>query len=229
MQNGFDMTTLVFLALAIFVAWKLKSVLGTKTGHEQPPGDIFRRREEPAQERKSDGGNVIRLPGAANDTGRSQERWTGVAKPGTPLAAGLDAIAAQEPGFDAKAFLEGARAAYEMIVVAFAQGDRKALKPLLSKEVYENFEQDIAAREKRGEINETKFVSLDAAEIVSAEVKGRSAQLTLSFTAKMITATRDANGVVVDGDPRVITDMTDDWTFARQLGARDPNWQLVAT
>jgi predicted lipid-binding transport protein (Tim44 family) len=228
MQSGFDFTTLIFLALAIFVAWKLRSVLGTKTGAEQPPGEIFRRREESAAEPRSEG-NVIRLPGAANDAGRSPERWAGIAKAGTPVAAALDAVAAQEPGFDARVFLEGAKAAYEMIVVAFAQGDRKTLKPLLSREVFENFDQDIAERETRGETTETTFVSLDSAEIVSAEVKGRNAQLTLHFASKLITATRDASGKVVDGNPDVVTDMTDDWTFARQLGARDPNWQLVAT
>lgn len=228
MQNGFDFTTIIFLALAIFVAWKLRSVLGTKTGNEQPPGDIFRRRETPPAESAPEG-NVIRLPGAANDIGRAAERWAGIAPPDSPVAGALDTIAAQEPTFDARAFLDGAKAAYEMIVMAYAQGDRKSLKPLLSKEVYENFEQDIAEREKRGETTETTFVSLGAAEIVAAEVKGRSAQLTLRFAAKLISATRNAKGEVIDGNPEAVTDMSDDWTFARQLGSRDPNWQLVGT
>lgn len=232
MQSGFDFTTLVFLGLAVFVAWKLRSVLGTKTGNEQPPADPFKRREaseEAAQKTPQREGNVIRMPGAANDPVRKGEQWKGIAETGTPLAEGLDQIAAQEAGFDARTFLEGAKSAYEMIVTDFAKGDRKTLKGLLSKDVFEGFDLAIAEREKRGEVAETRFVSVEKAELVTAELKGMSAQLTLRFASKLITSVRDANGVVVDGNPEIVTDVTDVWTFARQLGSRDPNWLLVAT
>lgn len=233
MQSGFDFTTLVFLGLAVFVAWKLRSVLGTKTGAEQPPTDPFKRRDaaedsSPPPPAGRDG-NVIRLPGAANDPVSNPARWTGLAAPGSPLAAGLDAISAQEAGFDPRSFLEGAKSAYEMIVTDFAQGNRKSLKGLLSKDVFDGFDLAITEREKRGELAETTFVSIDKSELVSAEVKGRSGQLTLRFSSKLITAVRDANGHVIDGNPDIVTDVTDVWTFARQLGSRDPNWLLVAT
>jgi predicted lipid-binding transport protein (Tim44 family) len=116
-----------------------------------------------------------------------------------------------------------------MIVTAFAQGDRKTLKNLLSKDVYEGFEKAIAEREKRGEQVETTFVSIDKAEIGGVDVRNRVAQVTVRFLSKLITATRNAEGAVIDGSAEAVVDVTDVWTFARTLGTRDPNWQLVAT
>lgn len=235
MQN-FDMTTLVFLALAVFVAWKLRSVLGQKTGHEKPPADPFARREtpplrpeQPANGERRD--NVIRLPGAANDaaTPADAERWKDIAEPGSPIAVGLDAIVRQEQRFDPQGFLAGAKSAYETIVTAFARGDRKTLKGLLAKEVYEGFEQAIAEREKRGEKAESNFVSIDKAEIAAVDVKGKTAQVTIAFVSQLISVVRDAQGNVVDGSADAVSEVNDVWTFSRQLGSRDPNWLLVAT
>jgi len=238
MQDSFDITTLIFLGLAVFVIWKLRSVLGQKTGEERPPFDPFSRRDssaQPGSAGKPDGDNVVRLPGAAAPeraatvTAPAPDRWKGIAEPGTRIASGLDTIARAEPGFDAAMFLDGAKGAYEMIVTAFAQGDRATLKNLLSKEVFEGFDRAIADREKRGENVETTFVSIDKAEIAGVEVRGNNAQVVVRFLSKLITATRDAAGKVVDGSPEAVVDVTDVWTFARQLGSRDPNWLLVAT
>ena len=237
MQN-FDMTTLVFLALAVFVAWKLRSVLGQKTGHEKPPVDPFARREtppmrpdQPANGERRD--NVVRLPGAANDAAAAPvadaERWKDIAAPGSPIAAGLDAIVRQEPRFEPQGFLVGAKSAYETIVTAFARGDRKTLKGLLAKEVYDGFEQAIAEREKRGEKAESNFVSIDKAEITGVDVKGKAAQVTIAFVSQLISVVRDAQGNVVDGSADAVSEVNDVWTFSRQLGSRDPNWLLVAT
>jgi predicted lipid-binding transport protein (Tim44 family) len=208
MQDSLDVTTIIFLALAVFVIWRLRSVLGQKTGQEKPPLDPFSRREAPPTlgpaPRTAGGDNVVRLPGAANGPAAATvelapDRWSGVAEAGSPVAAGLDEIAKIEPGFDARGFVEGAKTAYEMIVTAFAQGDRKSLKNLLSRDVYEGFERAIIDRDKRGEKAETTFVSIDRADLVGVEVRNR------------------------------VVDVTDVWTFARTLGTRDPNWQLVAT
>ncbi|HMO30438.1 Tim44/TimA family putative adaptor protein [Enterovirga sp.] len=232
--DQFDVTTVVFLALAVFVIWRLRSVLGQKTGHEQPPVDTFARRERP-QPPAAPGDNVVRLPTGNADRPASAaptpapDRWAGIAPPDSPLAKGLDEIVRAEPTFDPKVFAEGAKSAYEMIVTAFAQGDVATLKTLLAKEVLEGFERAIKDRETRKEKVETTFVSIDKAEIVGAEVRSRQGQVTVRFVSKLITATRDAAGAVVDGDPEAIVDMTDVWTFARTLGARDPNWLLVAT
>lgn len=240
MQNSFDMTTIVFLALAVFVAWKLRSVLGQKTGQEQPPADPFARREappmrpdqaSPAGEAKRD--NVIRLPGAANDPAVSAapaaDRWKDIAPPDSPIIGGIDAIIRQESSFDPRDFLGGAKAAYETIVTAFARGDLKVLKGLLAKEVYDGFEQAITDREKRGEKAESSFVSIDKAEITAVDVKGKTGQVTIAFVSQLISVVRDAQGVVVDGSAEAVSEVNDIWTFSRQLGSRDPNWLLVAT
>jgi len=238
MQNSFDMTTLIFLALAVFVAWKLRSVLGQKTGSEQPPKDPFARREAPPLRPDQQGpapeqrDNVIRLPGAANDpvaAPPSPDRWKDIVQPDSPVAAGIDAIIRQEPSFDPRDFVAGAKSAYETIVTAFARGDRKTLKGLLAKEVYEGFEQAITDREKRGEKAESNFVSLDKADLAAVEVKGKTAQVTIAFVSQLISVTRDAQGAVVDGSADQVAVVNDIWTFSRQLGSRDPNWLLVAT
>ena len=232
MQDSFDVTTIVFLALAVFVIWRLRSVLGQKTGTEQPPVDPFTRRDAEAPRPAPGQDNVVRLPSAdrpAPPAVPERPRWDGIAEPGSPIARGLDDIARVEPDFDPKAFAEGAKGAYEMIVTAFAQGDRKALKSLLAKEVYDGFDRAIADREKRGEKAETTFVSIDKAELVGVENRANVAQVTVRFLSKLITATRDAGGTVIDGSPEAVVDVTDVWTFARTLGTRDPNWQLVAT
>lgn len=234
MRDVFDIYTIIFLALAVFIFLRLRSVLGQRTGRERPPYDPYSAREpvRPASEK------VIALPNRNAETVAAKpaepaepapQRWAGIAEPGSSLAGGLDAVAAGDASFDAKHFLTGARAAYEMIVNAFAEGDRRTLKNLLSREVYDGFEGAIAEREKRGDKMESRFVSIDNAEITGAEVRGRTAQVTVRFQSKMISATRDKNGNVIDGSADKVTDVTDVWTFARDLSSRDPNWKLVAT
>lgn len=237
MQNVFDIYTIIFLALAVFIFLRLRSVLGQRTGRERPPYDPYSAREpvRPGTEK------VVALPARpaepaaapkvaeAAAAAEPEARWKGIAEAGTPLAAGLDAIAAVDAGFDAKHFVAGARGAYEMIVTAFAEGDRRSLKNLLSRDVYDGFDGAIGEREKRGETVETRFVSIDAADITAAEVRGRTAQVTVRFNSKLFTATRDKNGNVIDGSAERVTDITDVWTFARDVSSRDPNWKLVAT
>ena len=206
-----DIYTIIFLALAVFIFLRLRNVLGQRTGNEQPPYDRAARNVvQGAQDN-----NVVPMPGAVIDQ--------------APLAHGLDAIAAQDSSFDPRHFLSGARSAYEMIVLAFANGDRRALKDLLSSEVYESFEAVIRDREKKEQKTETRFVSIDKAELVGAEARDRAAQLTVKFVSQMISVTRDKAGAIVDGNPDKVADITDVWTFARDTTSRDPNWKLVGT
>jgi predicted lipid-binding transport protein (Tim44 family) len=234
MRDVFDIYTIIFLALAVFIFLRLRSVLGQRTGRERPPYDPYSAREQvrPAPEK------VVALPNRTPEAVSQKpveepaapgERWKGVAEPGTPLAAGLDAIVGVDAEFDANHFVTGARAAYEMIVNAYAEGDRRTLKNLLAREVFDGFDNAIGEREKKGETVENKFVSIDEAEITQAEVRGRTAQLTVRFHSKLVSATRDKNGNVVDGSADKVTDVTDVWTFARDTSSRDPNWKLVAT
>lgn len=228
----FDIYTIIFLALAIFIFLRLRSVLGQRTGRERPPYDPYSARDA----RAPAGDKVVTLPTRNAEASpitvepaEPAERWKGIAEAGTPVAAGLDAIVATDPNFDAKQFIAGARAAYEMIVGAFALGDRKTLKGLLSKEVYEGFEGAIRDREAKGETVETRFVSLDNADLIGAELRGNTAHVTVRFISQLITATRDKSDNVVDGSPDKVTEVTDVWTFARDITSRDPNWKLVAT
>jgi predicted lipid-binding transport protein (Tim44 family) len=232
----FDIYTIIFLALAVFIFLRLRSVLGQRTGRERPPYDPYSARDavrSPASDK------VVALPPRptpAEATPRpvepaapAAERWKGIAETGSSVATGLDAIVAGEPNFDAQHFLAGARGAYEMIVTAFAEGDRKQLRNLLSREVFEGFDHAIGEREGRGETAETRFVSIDAATITGAEMRARTAQITLRFVSKLVSVTRDRNGAVIDGNAEKVTDVTDVWTFARDVSSRDPNWKLVAT
>jgi predicted lipid-binding transport protein (Tim44 family) len=179
--------------------------------------------------------NVVPLPGAGRPPMPPQpemdqaDRWKGIAVAGTPLATGLDAIVMADPSFDPRGFVGGARGAYEMIVLAFAKGDRKTLKEFLAKDVYEGFASVITDRESRNETAETTFVSIDKADIVGAEMRDKMAHVTVSFVSKLISATRDKAGVVIEGSLEKISDVDDVWTFARDVTGRDPNWKLVAT
>ena len=234
MQN-FDVLTLVFLGLAIFVIYKLRSVLGQRTGTEKPPQEMFPRREasgEVAGPSASAPSNVVPMPGVRNPAAPAPEpeaRLAGLVPAESPAFAGLVQVMQSDPSFDPREFIGGARSAYEMIVMAFAQGDRRTLKELLSTEVFEGFEGAITERERRGEKVETQFVSIDKAEFSDALLRVKSAHVTVKFLSKLITVTRDSAGVVVDGSAEKVTDVTDIWTFARDVTSRDPNWRLVAT
>jgi len=228
-----DATTLIFGLLAVFVVWKLRSVLGTRTGHEQPPVDMYRRR--PAEPVNDEGPNS-QVRGATPDAttlepSPDDRRAAWLRHPGIEqnVLPGLESIVAADKSFDPKEFIEGAKAAYEMIIMSFAAGNRAALRDLLAKDVYESFVAAIADRESRGDTVDTTFVSIDRAMIDDAQLRGNSAQVTMRFQSKLITATRSSDGRIVDGNPDKVVDMIDVWTFARETSSRDPNWRLVAT
>lgn len=240
MIGPFDASTVVFAILAIFVVWKLRSVLGTRTGNERPPYDPFAARRKaggPNGTTPAETGKVIRLPGVGEERVRDQptaaetpETFDKVVAPGASSAVeGLRQIRAADPGFSAQAFLGGARAAYELIIAAFAKGDREALRPLLAKDVFDGFDGSIAARESKGWKAETTLVSLGDVLIEDASLRGRTAQVVVRFQPQMITVTKDADGAVVDGSADQVADAVDLWTFAREVDSRDPNWRLVAT
>jgi predicted lipid-binding transport protein (Tim44 family) len=215
-KDVFDNYTIILLALAIIIILlKLRSVLGPRTGRGRPPGISRSTDTTPAS------ADAEPVDGA--------ERWKGIAEPVSSVASGLDAIARKDKSFTAHHFLSGAQTAYEMIVLAYAQGDRRALRNLLSREVYEGFEAAIREREAKGETVESRFVAIEKSDITAVELRNRMAQLTVRFVSQLISVTRDKAGNVIDGDPEKVTDITDVWTFARDLSSRDPNWKLVAT
>jgi predicted lipid-binding transport protein (Tim44 family) len=233
MQDVFDFWWIIYATIAVVIFVKLRSVLGQRTGRERPPYDPYSARDTV---RPSTNDNVVALPGRAvepapkpADAAVPADRWSGIAEPDSAVATGFDAIAREDKSFDAKHFIAGARAAYEMIVTAYAEGDRRTLKNLLSRDVYDGFEAAIREREAKGETAESRFVSIDKSDITDAELRGRTAQITIRFVSQLVSVTRDREGAVIEGSPEKVTDVTDVWTFARDLSSRDPNWKLVAT
>ncbi|HEX5935587.1 MAG TPA: Tim44/TimA family putative adaptor protein [Pseudorhizobium sp.] len=223
-----DFITLFFLVAAVLIFLQLRSVLGRRTGNEKPPVDSYSAREA-ARAPTSDDGKVVTLPRReVTDEDRFAE-IDSVAKPGTPLNESLRELLKVDSSFQPRDFLNGARMAYEMIVMAFADGDRKTLKNLLSKEVYEGFDAAISEREARGEVVKSTFVGIEKADIIQASANGTEEQVTVKIVSQLISATFDKAGAVVEGDQESVADVTDIWTFARDARSRDPNWKLVAT
>jgi predicted lipid-binding transport protein (Tim44 family) len=226
--DPFDPTFILFAALAVFVIWRLRSVLGVRVDRDKPaPGPVGPvRRSAPAP-----------LPGAPPtvDTPRpaqpvpAAERWKGLAEPGSAAWAGLDAVAAADPSFSGPAFLGGARKAYEMVVAAFAKGDRDTLCNLLSKEVFEDFSGEIRGREQRGETVKSAIVSIDSATVQAARAAPHAIEITVRFVCQLMNERRDSAGELIEGGVERPTRAVDLWTFARDPRSRDPNWRLVAT
>lgn len=236
MMNGSDsILTIVFLALAVIIFLRLRSVLGRRTGNERQPFDPYSRSEQASETSEKvitlppRRGEMEPQPQASPASVDIETRVKTVTEPDTALGASLKALIETDPSFEPKAFLDGAKSAYEMVVTAFAEGDRRTLRQLLSREVYDGFVAAITEREQRNETIEFRFVGIDKAEITDVSLRGGTEQVTVRFVSQLISATRDKDGEVVDGDPTKVSDVTDLWTFAREIRARDPNWKLVAT
>ena len=229
MGNGFQFFDIIILAaVAAFLIFRLRSVLGRRSGHEgtRPTYDPFRKdKPEEANDDK-----VIQLPDRGPGPAEaSEEGEEPPAEPDTPVAGGLTQIKLADRSFEPEGFVQGARVAFEMIIAAFAQGDTRTLRPLLSNDVYEDFAGAIKGREEAKETLETTLVGIDEAEIIEAELQGKTAFVTIKFVSEQVNVTRDAEGKAVDGDESHVTTITDIWTFARNTRSRDPNWTLVAT
>lgn len=230
----FDLTNILLLAVVVIIFFRLRSVLGRRTGNERPPrldpyggsGTV------PARERSD---NVVPMPKAEPKPPALQPAVRGVDERLGSLPENCSAllplrdIAAADPSFDACLFLKGAKAAYETIVTAYAQGDRTALRNLLSPEVYDSFNAIINQRQDRGETTEFSFVGISSADVTDAQLTGKIAHVTVRFVSELVTAVRDRAGIVVEGDMKAVRQVTDIWTFARDVSSQNPNWQLVAT
>jgi len=225
-----DFVTLFFLVAAVLIFLQLRSVLGRRTGNEKPPFDPYSPRDV-AKAPAAEDGKVVTLP-KRDGVVEEDERYSyadAVAKPGTPLNSSLRELVKTDPTFKPKEFINGARMAYEMIVMAFADGDRKTLKGLLSREVYDGFDAAITERETRGEVVKSTFVGIEKADITHADIKDSEEQITVRIISQLISATYDKAGALIDGDAEAVTEVNDIWTFARDIRSRDPNWKLIAT
>ena len=233
MGEGFQFFDIIILAvIAGFLVLKLRSTLGRRSGH-QPPRSQDPFRKGPAEDGDE---KVIKLPDRGlpeRDDEESAEPFAtpeaGAPAGATPLAAGLTQIKLADRGFDEADFATGAQAAFEMVIAAFGKGETKTLRPLLSNDVYDDFAGAIKAREDAKEALETTLVGVKEAEIIEAELQGKTAFVTVKFVSEQINVTHNASGEVVDGDSNHVATITDIWTFARNTRSRDPNWTLVAT
>ncbi len=220
-MSGEMLELLILMALAGVVLYRLKSVIGTRTGHEGPP-DFVKRQQEAAE-----GGQG---PVAVPDEPDPYDDVTPQPVPEGSEAA-LEAIQKIEPGFDVWEFSQGARGAYEMILMAYEEGDRQTLQSLLAPDVFKAFESGIEAREEQGLRVEARFIGVRETEIqnVAFEPESNIADVTVRFVGELITAVRDAENRVVEGDPNEIRRQPDVWTFSREMGSSDPNWLLTGT
>ncbi len=207
-----DPSTIIFAFLALFVLWKLRSVLGERTGFERN-GD----------------NNVAPFPPSPPPPVANNVNWAEFAERGSSVWTGLDDISRAQPGFAPRTFLDGACAAYEMVVQAFSRGDEAVLHSLASEDVFASFKSALEQRKERGETLETTFVGFNSTKIVEARVERASAVIAVRFDSQFITATHDKTGAVIEGDPNKPSSIVDVWTFARRNDASGPNWTLVAT
>ncbi len=230
-MSGFQFVDILLLAMiAGFIVLRLRGVLGRRTGNERPPRERFSRRDV---EKKAEGGRPL-PPGRDSVDAPAQgpsplpdiEKF---APPGSPVAAGLLEVREADRFFDPDQFLEGAKGAYETIVDAFAAGDRRSLRPLLADEVYDSFDSVIDRRERDALVVDSSFVGIEKAEILAASLKEKVAEIRVKFISEIISATKNADGAVVEGDPNAVRRVTDIWTFARDTRSSNPNWMLVAT
>lgn len=235
MDEFFDIPTLIVIGLAIVVLFRLRQVLGTRIGHTRPPLDPAKRPGAP-EPRAED--NVLTLkprpvearPGDEEIRARKFEAEIEQYSRGdAAVAEGLRAIGAADPSFTPRSFLEGAKQAYEMVLTAFAQGDRKTLRNLLEKDVFDGFERAMGEREAAGQKVDFTFVGLPRIEISHAGLDKRNALVTVQFHAEVVSATHGRDGALVEGSPGEVKFIADEWTFARNPKSRDPNWKLVAT
>jgi predicted lipid-binding transport protein (Tim44 family) len=213
---------LVLIAIAGVVLFRLKSVIGTRTGHEGPP-EVMRRQQNGADAPARPG--PVAVPDLPED---DEETFANVPQ---DSRAALEAIREVEPGFDIDGFVDGGRGAYEMILMAYEEGDRETLQNLLAPDVFQAFQAGIEAREEAGLRVDARFIGVKEARVeeVAFDPDANIADVTVRFVGELITAVRDAENRVVEGDPNEVRRQTDIWTFSREMGSVDPNWLLTGT
>jgi predicted lipid-binding transport protein (Tim44 family) len=217
-MNSSLIQLLVLAGIAIFLILKLKSVLGTRDGFEKPPVPL-----EELRPRVKRDFEVIE--------GGADPDITDHAEEGTAVAKALAAMKVAEPSFKVNTFLQGARGAYEMILMAFERGNIDDIRPFLDDEIEAAFTHAINAREEQGLTVDSKFIGLKELALQSAtfDPVTKRAEVSVRYVAELTSAIRDKAGEIVEGNPKEIKRQRDVWTYGRTMGAADPNWQLVAT
>ena len=228
-----DLTTLITIGIAVFIFMRLRAVLGKRTGHQNQRGKPFAKNS--TQKSRASNDNVVTLPNRGKSDSQDEDQDNKysdidqVAEKGSQLNNELRELVDVDAAFSPDKFLHGSKMAYEMIVTAFADGDKRTLKNLLSREVFEGFANAIKQRDEDELVVQSSFVGVEDAQITAAQINKRTASITARFVSQIISATYDSDENLVEGDSKQIVEVIDLWTFSRDLRSRDPNWKLVAT
>ncbi|HEX5079996.1 MAG TPA: Tim44/TimA family putative adaptor protein [Geminicoccaceae bacterium] len=227
MSDGFAYIDILFFAMvAAFIALRLRSVLGRRTGQERrrTGGFMGPSRANGAADGKGASDNVVALPDRSTPP---PDAIADLAEGG--VKAGLTQIRLADASFDLTKFLGGARAAFEMIVHAYAVGDKDALRPLLADGVFAGFAGAIDQRHADGQTLDTQLMAIEQAEVVDAGMHGDMARVSVRFTSEQVNVVRDADGREVEGNSNTAERVVDIWTFERDTRSSDPNWTLIET
>ena len=232
-NNGLDIVSVIFLGIAVVIFLYLRSILGSRTGNERPYNPDT---SDQTQSKRDD--NVVSMPTHHREN-REQapeqpevdidEQIRKYAEDDTVLSTGLHEIANADKNFDPEQFMQGAERAYEMIITAFSEGDKRTLKKLLAKDVLTGFSAAIDEREGKGQSMATQFIGFDKATMLEAEIENKQSEITVKFKSSLIRTVYGSEGEIIEGDEKEIDKVTDIWTFARAANGRDPNWKLIAT
>lgn len=239
-SNGLDFVSVIFLAVAVVIFLYLRSILGTRTGNERRPYDPYSKENAekgPQSVQHNETDNVVTMPDRREQKDTMPERpkvdikaqINKYAPENTPLNEGLNLIFASDQSFEPDQFMKGAERAYEMIIMAYSEADKRTLKRLLAKDVLNGFMESIEEREKLNQTMTTQFVGFDKVTMLEAEVEDKQAEVTVKFKTSLIRTVLNAEGEIIEGDEKEIEKVTDIWTFSRPVNGRDPNWKLIAT
>ncbi|MCZ2157718.1 Tim44/TimA family putative adaptor protein [Bartonella sp. 220] len=224
----FDIILVVALVIMVVVFVQLRNVLGKRIGFEKPPFDPYSRHSKKQIEAET-ADNAVSFPHQGNSQKSDFDEIDAISPEGSALNKGLRALRQSDPHFSPQFFIKGAQVAYEMIVTAFAKGDRDQLKKLLSQDVFESFSAAIEQREKNNEKVEFTFVGINKIEFITAKMQEKEQFLTVRIVSEMISVTYNEQGERIDGDSDAIVEIRDIWTFVRNSLSSDPNWKLFAT
>ncbi|WP_332065309.1 Tim44/TimA family putative adaptor protein [Bartonella sp. CB189] len=224
----FDVVFVVAFVIMVVVFVQLRNVLGKRIGFEKPPFDPYSSRSKKQINSETDD-DVVSFPHQVNLKKSDFSEIDAISPEGSALNNGLRAIRQSDSNFSPQSFIKGAQIAYEMIVTAFANGDRDQLKRLLSQDVFENFCAAIEQREKNNEKVQFTFVGINKIEFVAAEMREKEQFLTVRIVSEIISVTYNEKGECIENDPNAVVEIRDVWTFVRNSLSSDPNWKLFAT
>lgn len=232
-NSGLDIVSVIFLGIAVVIFLYLRSILGSRTGNERPYNPDA---SENTHTNRDD--NVVSMPHHNRDIREPvpeqpeidiAEQIKKYAPEDSALSAGLHDIAKADNSFDPEQFMQGAERAYEMIITAFSDGDKRTLKKLLAKDVLSGFSAAIDERESQGHTMSTQFIGFDNIAMLEAGLDNKQTEITVKFKSSLIRTVYGSEGEIIEGDEKEIDKVTDIWTFSRSANGRDPNWKLIAT